>query len=203
LALPFKDTPRIYFSRHGETLWNAEERVQGQFDTDLSAKGQGQADGNGIVLKSLVPDPRNYEFVASPLKRTRETMERIRTGMGLDPALYRLEPQLLEVHFGDWQGFTIKEISMMSPELLDARHKDKWNFLPPGKDAESYALLAVRIEKWLRTVDRQTVCVTHGGVIRVLFHIVNGIAPGDAAEIEIVQDRVLKLENGWLDWVSV
>ena len=89
----------------------------------------------------------------------------------------------------------------MGPELLDARHKDKWNFLPPGKVAESYALLAVRIEKWLRTVDRQTVCVTHGGVIRVLFHIVNGMAPKDAAEAEIVQDRVLKLEDGRLGWV--
>jgi broad specificity phosphatase PhoE len=201
LAFPFKHTPRIYFSRHGETLWNAEQRVQGQFDTELSGKGKGQADGNGIALREIIPDPHNYEFVASPLKRTRETMERIRTGMGLDPLQYRLEPQLLEVHFGDWQGFTIKEISMMSPELLDARHKDKWNFLPPGKSAESYALLAVRIEKWLKTVNRQTVCVTHGGVIRVLFHIVNGIAPKDAAEIEIVQDRVLKMEEGVLGWV--
>jgi broad specificity phosphatase PhoE len=201
LVLPFKKTPRIYFSRHGETLWNAEQRVQGQFDTDLSEKGRGQADGNGLFLKALVPDPQNYEFLASPLKRTRETMERIRSGMGLDPMAYRTVPQLLEVHFGDWQGFTIKEISMMSPELLDARHKDKWNFLPPGKGAESYALLAVRIEKWLKTVDRQTVCVTHGGVIRVLFHIVNGIAPKDAAEIEIVQDRVLKMEEGVLGWV--
>jgi broad specificity phosphatase PhoE len=201
LVLPFKNTPRIYFSRHGETLWNAEQRVQGQFDTDLSDKGRGQADGNGLILRDIIPDPQNYEFVASPLKRTRETMERIRKGMGLKPELYRLDPQLLEVHFGDWQGFTIKEISMMSPELLDARHKDKWNFLPPGKSAESYALLAKRIEKWLKTVDRQTVCVTHGGVIRVLFHIVNGIAPKDAAEIEIVQDKVLKLEAGVLGWV--
>jgi broad specificity phosphatase PhoE len=201
LAFLFKDTPRIYFSRHGETLWNAEQRVQGQFDTDLSEKGKRQADGNGLVLKDTIPDPQNYEFIASPLKRTRETMERIRAGMGLDPAQYRLDPQLLEVHFGDWQGFTIKEISMMSPELLDARHKDKWNFLPPGKGAESYALLAVRIEKWLRTVNSQTVCVSHGGVIRVLFHIVNGIAAKDAAEIEIVQDRVLKMEEGVLGWV--
>jgi broad specificity phosphatase PhoE len=201
LAFLLKDTPRIYFSRHGETLWNAEQRVQGQFDTDLSEKGKRQADGNGLVLKDTIPDPQNYEFIASPLKRTRETMERIRAGMGLDPAQYRLDPQLLEVHFGDWQGFTIKEISMMSPELLDARHKDKWNFLPPGKGAESYALLAVRIEKWLRTVNSQTVCVSHGGVIRVLFHIVNGIAAKDAAEIEIVQDRVLKMEEGVLGWV--
>jgi broad specificity phosphatase PhoE len=202
LALPFADTPRIYFSRHGETLWNAEQRVQGQFDTDLSGKGKTQADGNGHALKHIIADPQNYEFVASPLKRTRETMERIRVGMSLDPTAYRTDPQLLEVHFGEWQGFTIKEISMMSPELLDARHKDKWNFLPPGKAAESYALLAARIEKWLKTIDRQTVCVTHGGVIRVLFHIVNGMAPADAAEVEIVQDRVLKMEDGWLDWVK-
>lgn len=202
MAPPFANTPRIYFSRHGETLWNAEQRVQGQFDTELSDKGRKQADGNGLALKALVPDPQNYEFVASPLKRTRETMERIRMGMGLDPKNYRLEPQVLEVHFGDWQGFTLKEISMMSPELLEARHKDKWNFLPPGKGAESYALLAVRIEKWLRTVDRQSVCVTHGGVIRVLFHIVNGIAAVEAAEIEIVQDRVLKMEAGVLGWVT-
>ena len=201
MAPPFANTPRIYFSRHGETLWNAEQRVQGQFDTELSDKGRKQADGNGLALKALVPDPQNYEFVASPLKRTRETMERIRTGMVLDPKAYRLELQLLEVHFGDWQGFTLKEISMMSPELLDARHKDKWNFLPPGKGAESYALLAMRIEKWLRTADRRMVCVTHGGVIRVLFHIVNGIAPIEAAEIEIVQDRVLKMEAGVLGWV--
>ena len=201
MAFPFNDTPRIYFSRHGETLWNAEQRVQGQFDTDLSGKGREQADGNGLFLRGIIPDPQNYEFVSSPLKRTRETMERIRTGMGLDPTAYRTDPQLLEVHFGDWQGFTIKEISMMSPELLDARHKDKWNFLPPGKSAESYALLAVRIEKWLKTVSRQTVCVTHGGVIRVLFHIVNGMEPKDAAEVEIVQDRVLKMEHGELGWV--
>jgi broad specificity phosphatase PhoE len=201
LANSFERLPLIYFSRHGQTVWNAEERVQGQFDTDLSEKGRGQADRNGQTLKEVVTNPDTFDFVASPLKRTRETMERIRTGMGLDPFAYRTDAQLLEVHFGDWQGFTIKEISMMSPELLDARHKDKWNFVPPGRGAESYALLAKRIAVWLKTVDRQTVCVTHGGVIRTLFHIVNGLPAEEAANVEIVQDRVLKLENGVLDWV--
>lgn len=194
-------TPLIYFSRHGETDWNAEQRIQGQYDAELNDKGREQADGNGAVLKDLVTRPDEFDFVASPLKRTRETMERIRKGMGLDPVVYRTESQILEVHFGDWQGFTIKEISMMSPELLEARHKDKWNFLPPGEGAESYRLLSVRIKKWLGTVTGQTMCVTHGGVIRVLFHIVNGIAPSEAAEIEVVQDRVLKLENGRLGWI--
>jgi broad specificity phosphatase PhoE len=201
LGTGYKHLPLIYFSRHGQTVWNAEERVQGQFDTDLSEKGRGQADRNGVTLKGLVNNPEAFDFVASPLKRTRETMERIRAGMGLDPLAYRTDPQILEVHFGDWQGFTIKEISMMSPELLDARHKDKWNFVPPGQGAESYAFLAKRIEIWLKSVTRQAVCVTHGGVIRTLFHIVNGMKPEDAANVEIVQDRVLKLEGGLLDWV--
>ena len=77
--------PLIYFCRHGETLWNAEQRVQGQFDTDLSEKGRRQADGNGLILHNLIRDPENFDFVSSPLKRTRETMERVRIGMGLDP----------------------------------------------------------------------------------------------------------------------
>jgi broad specificity phosphatase PhoE len=197
----FAHLPLIYFSRHGQTVWNAEERVQGQFDTDLSDKGRRQADRNGVTLNRLVKNPDAFDFVASPLKRTRETMERIRTGMELNPTAYRTDAQLLEVHFGDWQGFTIKEISMMSPELLDARHKDKWNFIPPGKGAESYAMLAERIEPWLKSVEGPTVCVTHGGVIRTLFHIVNGLRPEEAANVEIVQDRVLKLEDGVLGWV--
>jgi broad specificity phosphatase PhoE len=201
LVRRFADLPLIFFSRHGETVWNAEERVQGQYDTDLSEKGRGQADHNGLTLKNIINNPDAFDFVSSPLKRTRETMERIRTGMGLDPEAYRTDAQLLEVHFGDWQGFTIKEISMMSPELLDARHKDKWNFVPPGPGAESYAMLAVRIEVWLKTVTHQTVCVTHGGVIRTLFHIVNGLSPEEAANVEIVQDRVLRQERGVLGWV--
>jgi broad specificity phosphatase PhoE len=202
LVRRFAELPLVFFSRHGQTVWNAEERVQGQYDTELSEKGRGQADRNGLTLKNLIKNPDAFDFVSSPLKRTRETMERIRTGMCLDPGAYRTDAQLLEVHFGDWQGFTIKEISMMSPELLDARHKDKWNFVPPGKGAESYAMLARRVEVWLKSVSHQAVCVTHGGVIRTLFHIVNRMTAEEAANVEIVQDRVLKLENGTLDWIN-
>ncbi len=199
--MPYADKPLIYFSRHGETLWNVEKRLQGQFDTDLNENGRAQADGNGLILNRLIQRPQDFDFVASPLTRTRETMARIRTGMGLAPDGYRTDRQLLEVHFGDWQGFTIKEISLMSPELLHARLTDKWNFLPPGTEAETYALMAGRVELWLKSVTQRTVCVTHGGVIRVLFHVVNGIPARQAAEIEIFQDRVLKMEHGLLGWV--
>ena len=196
----FKTLPLIWFSRHGETDWNAIGRVQGQFDTDLNATGQKQADQNGIKLKGLIADPSAFDFVASPLKRTRDTMERIRRGMGLEPTAYRLEPLLKEVHFGDWQGFTLAEINMVHPELLEARHRDKWNFLPPGSEAESYAILATRFGRWLETVRKPTVCVTHGGIIRTLFYLTGTLDQQEAARMSVPQDCVLKLESGQLTW---
>jgi probable phosphoglycerate mutase len=193
-------TPLIWFSRHGETAWNAEGRVQGQFDTDLNETGQAQADANGVKLKELVGDAMHLDFIASPLKRTRETMERIRRGMGLVPQDYLLDDRLMEVHFGDWQGYTLAEISLVSPELLEARHRDKWNFIPPGSDAENYDMLARRFAGWLETVQVPTLCVTHGGVIRSLFHLIEGVDGEEASRLPVPQDQVLRLEDGKLRW---
>jgi broad specificity phosphatase PhoE len=193
-------TPLIWFSRHGETDWNAEGRVQGQFDTDINKLGQSQADANGLKLKALVEDPSNFDFVASPLRRTRETMERIRVGMGLARHNYRLDDRLKEVHFGDWQGSTLAEISLVSPDLVVARDRNKWHFLPPGVDAESYEILAQRFAVWLEAVKVPTVCVTHGGIIRCLFHLLDGFDEETAARLPVPQDQVLRLENGTLVW---
>ncbi len=198
--LDWSTLPLIWFCRHGETAWNAEARVQGQFDTDLNETGKGQADANGIKLKALIPDPAGFDFIASPLRRTRETMERIRTGMGLPKGAYLLDDRLMEVHFGDWQGFTLAEISMVHPEMLEARHRDKWNFIPPGADAENYDVLARRFAGWLETVKVPTVCVTHGGVVRSLVHLIEGLEREKASRLAVPQDQVLRLEGGKLDW---
>jgi broad specificity phosphatase PhoE len=193
-------TPLIWFSRHGETAWNAEGRVQGQFDTDLNETGKHQADANGVKLKTLISDASKFDFIASPLKRTRETMARIRRGMALPANDYLLDDRLMEVHFGDWQGYTLSEISMVSPELLEARHRNKWHFLPPGGDAESYEMLARRFVGWLESVKVPTVCVTHGGIIRTLFHLIEGMNGEAASRLEVPQDQVLRLEDGKLLW---
>ena len=39
--------PLVYFVRHGQTDWNAEDRLQGQADIDINALGREQADRNG------------------------------------------------------------------------------------------------------------------------------------------------------------
>ena len=83
--------PTLIFVRHGETNWNVEGRLQGQRDIPLNDKGRGQAKRNGETILSRVPGIAAYDFVASPLIRSRETMEIARLAMGLDPSAYRLD----------------------------------------------------------------------------------------------------------------
>ena len=195
-------SPLVYIVRHGQTDWNAEYRLQGQADTDLNATGRMQATRNGRFLAGLIDRPDAFDFVASPMRRTRETMERARIAMGLDPLGYRTEPRLVEVNFGDWQGFTMAELEVKRPGQTGRRAVDKWDFQPPGEGAESYEMLLQRVKPWFEALDRDTVCVTHGGVIRAFLRLANGISKSEAAALEIPQDRVLRLLNGKLEWLA-
>jgi len=194
-------SPLVYFVRHGQTDWNAENRLQGQADTDINSLGRTQADGNGARLAGLVAAPETFDFVASPMRRTRETMERIRVAMGLERGGYRIDPRLVEIHFGDWQGFTYRDLELRQPGVAERRARDKWRFVPPGAGAESYASLVDRIRPAVAEFTRPTVCVTHGGVLRLLFHILTGMPGERAVELEIPQDRILRWKDGALDWL--
>ncbi|MGB3898620.1 MAG: histidine phosphatase family protein [Mesorhizobium sp.] len=191
----------VYFVRHGQTDWNAENRLQGQADTDLNALGREQASENGRKLAGLIADPGGFDFVASPMRRTRETMELLRTAMGLDPQAYRTDPRLVEVNFGDWQGFTYAELEAIRPGISNERSLDKWDYLPSGEGAESYQMLCDRIRPWFEELSHDTVCVTHGGVIRALFRIVENTPKEVAASLDTPQDRLLRLRAGHLEWI--
>jgi probable phosphoglycerate mutase len=193
--------PLVYIARHGQTVWNAESRLQGQADTDLNPLGREQATRNGHLLAEFVHNPEDFDFVASPMRRTRETMERIRMAMGLDPQAYRTDPRLVEMSFGDWQGFTFPELEARHLGSRRERGFDKWNFLPPGEGAESYQMLLERVKPWFDALDRQTVCVTHGGVVRALFRMVLGMPEKEAANLNVPQDRLLRLEGQRLEWL--
>lgn len=193
--------PDCYFIRHGQTTWNAERRFQGQRDTPLNELGRSQAHGNGLKLGAIIGDGSGYDFVASPLSRTRETMEILRRAMGLDPAGYRTDPILVEVHFGDWQGSTLAELEVTTAAAISERDRDKWNYLPPGEGAESYAMLADRIRPWVEALAGPTVCVTHGGVIRSLFTLTGQMSGREASNMDIPQDRILRLRDGRVAWL--
>lgn len=193
--------PLVYFVRHGETDWNRDNRFQGQNEVDLNDKGRAQADRNGERLAQLIADPATFDFVASPMRRTCETMQRVRTAMGLAPDEYRTDRRLIEVHFGDWTGRTPDELKSDDPDFRRHRRRDKWNIVPPGEGAESYRMLHDRFQPWLDGLTQPTVCVTHGGNIRAVFYRIENLSDDDAANMAVPQDKVLRLEGGRLEWL--
>jgi probable phosphoglycerate mutase len=186
--------PVIVFLRHGETDWNVEGRLQGQQEVPLNARGRSQARRNGETLKQAVADVAEFDFVASPLGRARETMEIARLAMGLDPKAYRIDHRLREVTFGRWEGFTTEEIRTREPGELAAREADKWGFSPPG--GESYELLATRVRPWLAELEVPTVVVAHGGIGRVLWIELAGLDPAEAVVTIIPHDRIFIWSEG-------
>jgi probable phosphoglycerate mutase len=187
--------PVLYYIRHGETDWNVESRLQGQRDIPINAHGRAQADCCGEILRDLLArESGEPDFVASPLGRARETMERIRTVLGRDPRNYRTDERLAEVSFGLWEGSTLAELAARFPDEAAARERDKWGFTPP--QAESYATMSLRMRAWYDALDRDTVAVAHGGTLRGLI-VQLGIASKDEAPfLDIMQGIVYVIRDG-------
>lgn len=198
------DPEFLIFIRHGQTDWNRDDRMQGQQDVPLNALGQAQASGNGERLAEFLHrgglTTDYFDFVASPLGRTRETMERVRAGLGVDPKDYRTDDLLKELTFGGWEGQTLDELKEACPELIEIRRQDKYHFVPPA-GGESYDMLQRRVAKWLVTVDKPTICVAHGGVMRVLRGMLEGLAPDVVAKLDVPQDQVFIWRHGRPGWI--
>ncbi|MBW3096947.1 histidine phosphatase family protein [Pseudohoeflea sp. DP4N28-3] len=188
--------------RHGETDYNREGRLQGARDIPLNALGRRQAAQNGQALAALPGfDASRFDWIASPLSRTRETMELLRQGAGLEAAGYRIVPELIEVCFGDWEGFTLADIEAETPGTIAEREAAKWHFRPPGAAAESYEVMAQRVEGFLATLRQPAVIVAHGGTIRSIFQRVAGLPEAEAAMMEIPQDRILQIKGNQVAWL--
>ena len=199
IALPH----RLWFIRHGETDYNREGRLQGQRDIPLNPKGREQASAVGRTLRKLAgPEIERLEgaFVASPLIRTRQTMELARAAMGLPPGDYALCDDLKELTFGDWEGLTWPEVEARDPAGAAARAADKWDFAPPN--GESYADLARRLVPWVQSIERDLFVASHGGVARALMFLLGGVAPAVAAEANIYQGRALLFADGGFRWLG-
>jgi broad specificity phosphatase PhoE len=190
--------PPLYYIRHGETDWNREGRLQGQREIPINANGRAQARRCGEILGDLTArEPQAPpDFVSSPLGRARETMELVRTALGLDPQSYRLDERLTEISFGAWEGFTIPELRRVSPEAVAAREQDKWGFAPPG--GESYAQMSQRVRGWYDALARDTVAVAHGGVLRGLIVQLGLCSPEEAPFFDVGQGVVYLIRDGQL-----
>ncbi|HWQ73296.1 MAG TPA: histidine phosphatase family protein [Desulfitobacteriaceae bacterium] len=89
---------RIILTRHGETEWNIERRVQGRLDSPLTEKGQTQARSLALRLRN---ESIQYLY-SSDLPRAIATAEEIRRELQLERVIP--EPRIREFSFGDWEG---------------------------------------------------------------------------------------------------
>lgn len=174
--------PEFYFARHGETDWNRERRYQGSRDIPLNATGQKQADANGPILRELLErggrTPADFGWYASPLSRASETMQRMRAAFDVAMPDVHYDDRLKEISFGDLEGRLHADLP---PELSIApgkRDAGYWTHRP--ENGENYADVAERLEAFAAELSGPSIIVAHGGILRVLRHIVEG---ADRAEV--------------------
>lgn len=187
-------SPIIYYIRHGETDWNAQSRFQGRRDIPLNALGRSQAQANGKRLSQLIENPEAFDFVASPLGRTRETMEAIRLELGLDVKDYKTDALLLEMNYGELEGVTIQELENDYAELFKSRKNHRWEFQPPK--GESLSMTKDRIAPFFKNITRDTVVVAHGAVGRTVRQLFLDISLHDASWFEFPQNKVFRFIDG-------
>ena len=196
--------PVIYYVRHGETSWNAEGRLQGVQDIPLNDLGRTQAAHAGNILADLFArdgcDKSSLAFVASPLIRSRATMELVRTELKLPRDGYALDDRLREIGYGMWEGSTLPEMQLKDPQLYAKRQTEKWTVSPPG--GESYVEVQARMTNWYASVTADTVCVAHGGTARALMVALGIETPVSAADLTIEQGAVYVFRDGALQKYS-
>lgn len=151
--------------RHGESVANAEGRMQGQSDYPLSELGLRQAELLGRLLQTS-----GYRFDAcytSPLTRARATSLALTTALGLPEA--ELEPGLAELHAGSLQGLTHAEIAERHPSFMQRGLTGLGDFAEYG--GESYDDVQQRVQSLVERLyhrhlvaAHRVLAVAHGGV---------------------------------------
>ncbi len=186
--------PTIIYTRHGQTDWNAELRFQGKQDIPLNDVGRGQAVENGRKLKEILTEPESFDFISSPLWRSRETMEIMRREMSLPPEDYLIDERLIEASYGELEGTTLAEFKAKDRPAHQARKKNRWHFQPPG--GESHQMVLERVTEWCNGLERDAMVSAHGVVGRALRRLLVGIEQQEAASFVFPQDKIFIWRDG-------
>ena len=148
----------IYFVRHGETVWNVENKICGMTDSPLTENGRAQARQTGALVHAsgLHID----EILYSPLSRAADTAKAIAAATGI-PA--REEPRLREQCFGKYEG---------TPRDGAEFKVSKTHFADRYDGGESMLQLAQRLYNLLDELkadeDKTYLLVAHNGIARVV-----------------------------------
>ena len=157
------------FLRHGESVGNAEDRFQGQYDFQLTEKGADQARAlaerwkkNGVTFDLSI---------SSPLLRARQTAEIVSAALEVS---LEFDPDWMEIDNGLIAGLTEDQAAQVAP---------KPEFMTPytrfGKVGESRWEVYLRAGRALqRILDRppgRYLVTSHGGILNLLMYAILGI----------------------------
>jgi len=195
---------RLFLIRHGQTDWNAIKRLQGRCDIPLNDTGQGQALRHGARLAEmgtvLGEDFSKWYFVASPMKRTCETMEIVREALGLPRENYDVAEQLLELGYGAWEGRSWDELRTENPVLIEQRFANPWDTVAPG-GGEHHEEMQARVLAWYQALPKKTIAVSHSGPMRIVRGAVTGMTNDEIAVQVTHQDQFLDVRPDGFVWV--
>lgn len=155
----------IWLVRHGETEWSLSGQHTGTTDIPLTVKGEQQAVQIGKFLQG-----RNFAAVlTSPLARARETCRLA----GFDETA-KLEPNLREWDYGDYEGRTTKDIRKEHPG---------WSLwadgVPHGESIEQVAARAQAVINDASATAGDVLLFAHGHILRILICCWLGLPPQD------------------------
>ncbi len=161
---------KLYITRHGQTEWNVEGRIQGRMDSKLTELGERQARWLGERLMTEDIDI----IISSSSGRALRTAELVRGERGIDIIA---SDQLMEMHIGDWEGQLHYDVQLHSPE----EQKNLWNFphLYKSSGGESFIQVMDRVKSEIERIllqykDRNLLIVTHAIALKaILAHFEN------------------------------
>ena len=196
--VPGERLGRDFIARHGETVFNAARRLQGDAPhTPLTRAGFAQADEMGRALRQALGVKPALTMWASPTGRALQTLAIVAEHLELDWHDAKTDPRLTEIGMGSWGGRYYADVVAEVGPVIDER-----GLLRPAPDGESYAAIAERVSGWLADTagdpgDR--LVLMHGISSRVLRAVMTG-APVEPCGAPVLpghpQGTVTMIERG-------
>ncbi|MBA4017071.1 MAG: histidine phosphatase family protein [Pirellula sp.] len=179
----------LYVIRHGETTFNAEGRIQGQLDTQLSPLGRAQAEA---IARGMAGSDIEAVF-ASPLSRAYETARPVAAACRLE---IRTDDRLKELNAGVFQNLLPAEMAEQYPEAT-ARWKshDPDYRIPGGESRRDLMVRGAAAFEAIFASGLQTVAVVaHGGLLTAALKALLGI-PADRHPFMLYNGSISRLAH--------
>lgn len=157
----------IYLTRHGQTLWNIEKRLQGRGNSPLTEEGIERAK----ELRDRIKDINIDIIYSSPIERAFSTANIIKGDKNIEVVT---EDGLMEMCFGDYEGRITDEVKKENPNW-DISLIMKGNIDLAAPNGENLTEVRERVAKTMNKIIEENrgktiLIVAHGITLKALMY---------------------------------